>query len=713
MKKTYIIFGMLAALILISFLMLGIFFLIKQPGGSDNPTAYDNNYRYLDYTVDVVVNEDNSYDITESIQTEFQLLNVLNTNESHGIYRYIPLNNTIYRHDGEKEIIEDYYTRITNVDVSYRVNGGIKQTSYFSSTEDGFLVLVIGDEDELVNGKIVDYSINYKFNAGYDRDKTMDFLYLNLLGEGRTTYIDNFSFSITMPKSFDRTATQFYVGEFGETSGAEKLLIVFDEANNIITGQYIGVDAILKDEAITIYIKLPENYFTVNLLMPIGDIVIIALSLFILAIMVVITLKHFSKKQIVNKPVEFFPPNDYNPPEAGFILNGYTNNKKISSLIIYWASKGYLKIDATNINDIKLTRLVSELPENTRKYEKTLFENLFKKPSQLNIKKDIKNIFIGLQDIEAKTKNNMKDTTPGDNKTENYEEEFPTIKINNVSSQFAMSVMSAKNTVKVSNGGAPVSSSSKVASVAIKILGVIPFILFSALYFYRINMQPIILIFALALAVMQVAASIVLSYGYYLNANESGNTVLKSRLYKISIVLLSVAYLFIYMLWFNYAILDPYGLKYIVVAVALFANFCSVVFISLRENIKNDFGKLEGFRNFIEMAEKDRIKVLVNDNPSYFYDILPYAYVFNVTNEFSKKFEGFTIAPSAYIMTTNVYDILFINMMFSNINLAISKSIAINMSKTSSSRSGGFGGGFGGGGGFSGGGFGGGGSGRW
>lgn len=711
MNKTIKRIAVLVLIVLVSFAAYGLFNLFEHPisSGGQQPD-YDDNYRYLNYSVNVVVNEDNSYSIVENIKAEFAPLqsNILGNNKRHGIYRYIPMYNTIYRHDGEKEIIDNYYNKITNVSVNYSVNDGNNQSNYSKSTEDGFLLLVIGDSNQVVNGKIVDYTINYTFHGGYDRDTTKDFLYLNILGEGRTTYIDSFDFSISMPSSFLAEQTQFYVGEFGDAGGSEKLAVTINQETNTISGIYTA-GTIGKDEAITVYIELPENYFNVNLFTPVGDIIIIVISLLVLAIVLLITLKHIAKKQIVNKPVEFFPPDGYNPPEAGYLLNGHINNKKISSLIIYWASKGYLKIDASNINNIKLTKLVSELPEG-RTYEKTLFDSLFKKPKPTTASKVTKQ-FVGLDNNQpTKTQQDTVQSQQQDIK------QHPTISINNVGSEFAMSIISAKNIIKSNCGGSPVSAGSKAVSTLIKVLAIFPFLLFGALYYYRMNLMPSIIIFVAIFTGIKLISSIALSFDYYLNANQSGNTTKKRMMYLIAIILLSIVYMVIFNLVFEYHIFDTFGLRFLVVMVYLIANICSVAFIRLRDDVVQDYGRLEGFRNFIETAEKDRIKVLVDENPSYFYDILPYAYVFNITNKFSKKFEGLTIAPSSYIVTANIYDILIFNMMFNNISLAVNKSIATNIQKSiGGNRSGGFGGLGGGlgGGGFSGGGFGGGGSGSW
>lgn len=63
---------------------------------------------------------------------------------------------------------------------------------------------------------------------------------------------------------------------------------------------------------------------------------------------------------------------------------------------------------------------------------------------------------------------------------------------------------------------------------------------------------------------------------------------------------------------------------------------------------KNTYGeqisaKIKGFRNFLETAEKEKIEMLVEENPNYFYDILPYAYVLGVSKKWIEKFENIPI----------------------------------------------------------------------
>jgi len=58
---------------------------------------------------------------------------------------------------------------------------------------------------------------------------------------------------------------------------------------------------------------------------------------------------------------------------------------------------------------------------------------------------------------------------------------------------------------------------------------------------------------------------------------------------------------------------------------------------------KTDYGeelsaKIKGFRDFLLTAEKDKLESLVESNPNYFYDILPYTYVLNVSKKWIEKF---------------------------------------------------------------------------
>lgn len=115
-------------------------------------------------------------------------------------------------------------------------------------------------------------------------------------------------------------------------------------------------------------------------------------------------------------------------------------------------------------------------------------------------------------------------------------------------------------------------------------------------------------------------------------------------------------------------------------------------------------GKLRGFKRFLETAEKPQLEELVNENPEYFYNILPYTYALGVSDVWIRQFETIALqAPNWYNSTSDFNMHTFGAFMNKTMTSATSA-----MSSSPSSSSGGSSGG-----GFSGGGSGGGGGGSW
>ncbi len=113
-----------------------------------------------------------------------------------------------------------------------------------------------------------------------------------------------------------------------------------------------------------------------------------------------------------------------------------------------------------------------------------------------------------------------------------------------------------------------------------------------------------------------------------------------------------------------------------------------------------------GFKKFLETAEKEKLEMLVEENPEYYYDILPYAYVLGVSDKWTKNFESIALEPPQWYGGTVFDRMIFWHFMNSTYNSA-----AASMTSAPQSSSGGnFSGG---GGGFAGGGSGGGGGGSW
>ena len=90
-----------------------------------------NEYTIQSYHINMIVNEDNTFDITENITAYFNI-------EKHGIYRKIPLKNSITRTDGSKS---NNRAKITDIDVSEK---------YTTSNENGYKVIKIGNPHQIL-----------------------------------------------------------------------------------------------------------------------------------------------------------------------------------------------------------------------------------------------------------------------------------------------------------------------------------------------------------------------------------------------------------------------------------------------------------------------------------------------------------------------------------------------------------------------------------
>lgn len=122
------------------------------------------------------------------------------------------------------------------------------------------------------------------------------------------------------------------------------------------------------------------------------------------------------------------------------------------------------------------------------------------------------------------------------------------------------------------------------------------------------------------------------------------------------------------------------------------------------------YSQILGFKKFIKRAEVDQLEMLVEENPNYYYHILPYAYAFGLSDKWIANFEKMNVEiPEPDWYTGR--DAFNTRYFYKNFNSAMDTASTKPTSSSSSSRSS-SGGGYSGGG-FSGGGSGGGGGGAW
>lgn len=602
--------------------------------------CYANDYDITKYDVEIVVDEHNKYSIKENIDTYFNV-------SKHGIVRRIPLYNNIIRQDG---IRERNRVLISNVHVN---------EEFASSRENYNYVLKIGSADKTINGKH-SYTISYDYDIGLDKNNKYDELYFNIIGTNWDTDISNVTFKITMPKEFDASKLGFSYGEYGESNTDN---ISYDVDGNVITGSFEGT--LLAGEGLNVRMELPEGYFirksVSSSLLECWYYIIPILGV----IVAYVVWKKYGKDDQVVDVVSFYPPENMNSLDVAFAKKGSVNSNDAVSLLVYLASKGYIKIVEDKKSKSRFTIQKVKEYDGNNKEEELFFRGLFKKVWD-SISSDELNESFYLTINSILTKKNS---------TANRKEIFNSKSSNKRYILFLFMLITS-------------SLSTIIPALGYKLSDVI----FSIIICNLIG----------------IVALIIVGIIYDNNCTKKG---LNSALGFAFFFVLALAVANFTIIGFEYIYYDTvYLIGFILCMVCTYLIYFFYLIVTKRTEYGNKvLGEVNGFKKFLETAEKDKLESLVHDDPAYFYNILPYAYVLGVSDAWIKQFEGIAIAPPDWYESADTFDYYRFNR---SLNRTIHSASRVMNSVPQSSGGSSSGGGFSGGG-FSGGGSGGGGGSSW
>ena len=610
----------------------------------------DYGYEINNMSVVVDIDENNSLSISETINVDLLEL-------SHGIYRYLPIRQTVELQD------------INNNDIkrSYRVNYSNISSSqlYDSYTENDNLVIMLGS-DILSTGEKT-YTLSYEVSLGNDRIDSMDMFYYNVIAYCFTAPIDNSQVTVNFPKPSTATEISLYLGDYGTN---DEIVIPINQT--VISGNttatytdtsitFSTTDTIDVGQGVTIYTPLEQGYFDV----PIYSTYDYLLLILCVAILIIISWIYI-KRNNFSKPVpvvEFDLPKGINSAEAGYIIDQKTDSKDIASLIIYWANNGYLSVTKQDKDSDEMLVKLKDADSKMKNFEKKIFNKIFESSEK-----------VFLEDLSYKLSDEVK-----------------------------LAKIEIETTHKETNfNSKTIWGRCGIALLSAILLGLVSL---KTLWFGGAPTVGIIIGAVIALGWLVVG--IILSSAR--DREFSNSNFIKSTLkiiIPLSITLLIVGY---NILFFDITA-DLFFLRIIASIIAVIG----IMFIN-NINIRTDAGNriagsLIGLRTFIEVAEKDRLEMLVHDDPTAFYRILPYAYVLGVSDTWINKFASIALeAPDWYNSNFSLTPYLLMGALTTNLsrlqNVITSPPVNTNTGSP-------FGGGFGGGG-FGGGGFGGGGGGRW
>ncbi|MGI6071096.1 MAG: DUF2207 domain-containing protein [Blautia sp.] len=640
-------------------------------GGSK--VSYDHQMATTAYHTDITVGEDDSYLIDEKLQVDFQT-------GRHGIYRYIPMKDSSIYEDEDGNIHKvPYYADV-------EVQGASTEVEVYE--ESGNTVIRMGSEYDTVYGP-TSYRLKYLVTPKM-QDETYSNAYYNIFPQLWQNDIPaGSSFSITFPRDFDHGRLHFYTGEYGEVTDAASILELSWEGNTL-NGTL--TKKLPFQTGLTFFAGMEPGYFTqIHTMSGVGT------GLWILALVVlgvvVLLFFLFGKDEKIYPSIQYQPPDDLDSAAVGYIIDGGVEDRDVLSLIIYWADKGYLRIREAKKKNMLLEKL-KDLPDSAPSYEHTMFRKLFGKGDEVSVE--------------------------------------------SLKYKFADTLHAVKDQIKAlysgRHKGGIYTSSSKVARVISTILCILPFGAFVLAISIVSPMTTLRGIMHVVTVIGLLVGVCVFDFAVdnWYSKDKGDRTTLVAAGLGVSIASVAV-FAGSYLMRVKEGEVFSFLIPFFVVAAATAVMVLLTAFMKKRTHQCAEWmGRLIGLRDFIETAELERLKALAEDNPEWFYHVLPYTYVFGLSDIFAKKLEGLAIPGPDWYMPMDRGDTfwdyyIFHHMFMSNMNYAARTMTQIEPPKVTNSGShpggfggngGSFGGGFGGGGsfgggGFSGGGFGGGGGGSW
>ena len=692
------------------FLIFALFTVTAAP--SETLAAPD--YTIDRYHISVSVNEDNTFDITEDIDANFK-------EYRHGLIRLIPTRNEVVRLDGT---VSRNRASVSDVSVN---------EPFTINNENGNKAIKIGDPDATVKG-LKNYKIQYKYNIGKDTGKGYDELYFNLIGTDWDTTISEISFTINMPKSFDKSKLGFSAGAMSSTNSDN---IAYSVNDKVIRGRYLG--ALGPGEGLTVRLELPEGYFigaksNADYMM----LLTIPISIFLFLLFFNTWKKYGGRRSEVVETVEFYPPYGLNSAEVGFwYRDGEASDTDIISLLIYLANLGYLTIseDTPTEGEAKSffkpkTRgnqkgfVISKAKDydGTNPHEAAFIKGLFKKKpgliqgllkthqaiqrlnashasSDSNPKTKPRTFSLTLRpalkshtatDSTATGERALSDSSPSAGEAE---ETVSLVRESDLRNWFYITINSIKENLNSKENKSKIYEKSSLGHGWKGVLAII------AIYL-MITLRPVIAYGGFS-AMLVSLIFVPIGFTVLICAIIWAPSFMKIMLILWGAMFGGAPW---YLMVIPAVLTDtPSTLAYGAGLISIVGILIIIRFMPKRTPLANaTLGKIRGFRRFLDLAEKPRLEELVESDPAYFYNILPFTYVLGLSDKWIKKFETIAMRPPDWYHGGTAYSHAAFGAFISSTMRSANSSMASRPSSSSSgsgSGGGSSGGGSGGGGG--------------
>lgn len=553
------------------------------------------SYEMLTYDINIKVNEDRTINVKEEYNIYF-------TEDCNFVRK---LNNEInfIRPNGSKKTyklkISNIGVKVNNVDTKYEANNN------------EINILKLNEKDNIEN-----YIITYSYDYGKDSSVGYDEIFLDIINGKIDENISGINFKIELPKKTAELDIKFF-----QNSKYTDNNIIYNVDNNIITGTING--SVSPNENLSMYLKLPDNYFIGGTGNNYLYIVTLIFPLITILYEIICFLKYGkNNKIIINKEENI--PYDFNSAEIAYLYNGYLKEHDLISTFITLANEGYIEYIELDdgyklgtFNSFKIKKLKDYDKDNAA--IKILFDKLFQNKEEIELK-----------DIEYNLYNSLVDAKSSIDNQDNHDK------------LFFKDVKNKKNIF-----------------IILIIMSIITMNSYSIyLFTNKIYLIPII--------------NILMIFGIYM-LYYSKTKILIKLIIGLSLIILTL-YIGIVPIIYDITMI----LIYIIGMIIIFISCYLDKKIPLRTKYGNEtLSKIYSLKKSLEELSSTEIKEKLKHNPNYYYDMYPYIYVLGMTDIWVNKFNGIvTMYPNWYI-TKEVFSLnkfqKFINNMIFTVTQAMFK----------------------------------------
>ena len=618
---------------------------------------YDSGISINSVFISVNVCENGVLNVSQTFEVEF-----LRSGLSE-VLIYVPYKGVIYREDEGKVAKTHYLATISNYSLELGEAGSEYLNFYHDEANASeFVTFGIKSPTGYSYGETKTFTLYYDYDMKNKGTAEFDEVYFNLLGYNSSMPVNNVSFEITFPKTVDFSTytPAIYYGEAGAT---DQFLDFRVEGNKIISNNPISLE---EYEALTLRQLLPKGYLVVEGESVLWPVVVLIVCVVLAGVIIAVKVIYRQKGEVVS-PVEFTAPEGVSPDIAEFYDKLKVTDKSAGAIIIYLANLGYLSVVTDENHEPQKLRKLKDLPENFDPKIKRLFDAMFKNAEVVNsnsensVKTDA-----SLSDAkESVALNGKKDAKENPVSNENSYVQISIESLNNVDFYSAFNAL--KSSVAVTHGERLYVEKSKNAINIVSFLIPVAF----ALMFLGILIASISRLGFVASFVYSLIIPLVISVVAVL-VSKKYNKLLVNIL---CIVLVMFFVIIVYVN--NISLLDPYYLMVIGAGIVL-ATMLFNAKPQFSESAAKTRGSVLGLKNYIKLAEKDRLELLVKDNPNYYFDILPYAYVLDVSDVWMEKFKDIKIPSPVWLesnVNIDVFDVIILSGVFTSLNSSVLRSI--------------------------------------